>query len=192
MRCTTAQTWIVAGADGELSPRRRRALDRHLARCDACRAEQVATEGVLAALDGLALEAEVPARLEQRVFREIRQVADEPHSSWKQRWRTLVPAVAAGAVAVLAVVALRDLGRSGPDVSTTVQPLAPRRSPKGQLARRMRVPADPPVALASRPELFVDLPMLGDLEKLQHFDAIAGMEGDDPTAPQDEAAPSNG
>jgi hypothetical protein len=48
------------------------------------------------------------------------------------------------------------------------------------VARRAkeRVPDEPPAELASRPELFVDLPMLRDMDKLQHFDSIATMEDD--------------
>jgi anti-sigma factor RsiW len=189
---------MVASADGELASRNRRALDRHLAHCPACRAEQVAAEGVLAALATLDHEADVPARLEQQVFREVRRIADEkpgaPARLWLKVWG-LAPSVAAGAVAVLAVVALREIG---PSTTPTPTPSAPRAvatarpQKRPQVARRGHVPADPPVDLASQPELFVDLPMLRHLEKLEHFDAIATMEGDTPTGPTDEPSPSNG
>jgi hypothetical protein len=49
------------------------------------------------------------------------------------------------------------------------------------VARRAkaRAPIDPPAELASRPDLFVDLPMLRELDKMQHFDSIATMEDAD-------------
>jgi hypothetical protein len=34
------------------------------------------------------------------------------------------------------------------------------------------VPSQPPPELAARPDLFVDLPMLRNLERLEHFEAI--------------------
>jgi anti-sigma factor RsiW len=39
MRCFRARRWICAYLDNELAPRRRAALDAHLARCERCRAE---------------------------------------------------------------------------------------------------------------------------------------------------------
>jgi hypothetical protein len=54
------------------------------------------------------------------------------------------------------------------------------------VARRAksRAPVDPPAELASRPDLFMDLPMLRELDKMQHFDTIATMEdGDGGEAP---------
>jgi hypothetical protein len=53
------------------------------------------------------------------------------------------------------------------------------------------VPEEPPAELASRPDLFVDLPILDNLEKMEHFDAIATMEDADPTG-SDTPEPSNG
>lgn len=196
MRCRTAQAWIVAGADGELAPRQQRALDRHLAGCAGCRAEQVAAEGVLKALEGLGREVEIPARMEQQVLRRVRGLAEHGNASWParvgSRVSNLVPSLAAGAVALLAIVALREVAPQRNDVAEVRQAAAPRREAKTAVARRNRVPTDPPVALASQPDLFVDLPMLRDLEKLQHFDAIATMDGDDPTAPASDAPPTNG
>jgi hypothetical protein len=56
--------------------------------------------------------------------------------------------------------------------------------------RKVKVPDEPPAELASRPDLFVDLSLLAELEKIEHFDSIAGMESD-PTAPEG-TEPSNG
>src|SRR6185436_11329129 len=178
MRCRTAQTWIVAARDGELGARQRHALDRHLNRCAQCRAARVSTEDVLAALDRMPQEASVPARLEAEVMRHVRGLDDATARRYRlpaSRWLTGVgPALAATAVVGIAVVGLRS-GQS---------PAVARRA--------KRAPVDPPAALASRPDLFVDLPMLRELDKLQHFDSIATMEDNDPTAPDGEPSPSNG
>jgi hypothetical protein len=34
------------------------------------------------------------------------------------------------------------------------------------------VPSDPPPELTARPDLFVDLPILRNLERLEHFESI--------------------
>jgi hypothetical protein len=201
MRCRTARTWIVADRDGELAARRGRALERHLVRCGACRAEQVAIEDVLGLLDGLSQEAEVPARLEQRVLRQVRLLADE--ETTRSRWwpsmtmRALAPALAGAAVVLLTVVGLHRDERavSVPDAAPerriaarpepAPNPVAVAKQP------RRRVPDQPPAELASRPDLFVDLPLLAELEKIEHFDSIAGMDAD-PTAPEGGREPSNG
>ena len=43
------------------------------------------------------------------------------------------------------------------------------------------VPSEPPPDLAARPDLFVDLPMLRNLDRLEHFEAIqtTTLEGQD-------------
>ena len=188
MRCRTAHSFLITARDGELGARRRHALDRHLARCAGCRTEQVAIEGVLAALDRLPDGTDVPARLEQNVMRRIRALADEP-VGWRasvdpSRWlRPLTPALAAGAVAAVAIVGMRSrterpLDPTPPAAQVAV---APRVAPAPAVRRaKTRVPDEPPAELASRPELFVDLPVLRNLDKLQHFESIATME-EDPT-----------
>lgn len=194
MRCRTAHTALIAARDGELGARRRRALDRHLVRCGACRAEQVAVDGVLAMLDRLPMDADVPARLEHDVMRRVRALATESDvrgttvSGWL---RALTPPLAAGAVIVGTVLGVRGTIDRTPTVrpaapiavaAGTERPAAESRSESTSAARRAktRIPDYPPAELASRPDLFVDLPMLRDMDKLQHFDTIATME-DDPT-----------
>ena len=41
------------------------------------------------------------------------------------------------------------------------------------------VPAEPPPELAAAPELFVDLPLLRNMEKLEHFETIRTTTLDD-------------
>src|SRR5881296_3618134 len=98
MRCGRAQRLLTAAVDRELDPRRRRALDRHLA----------ATERMLHALEALPMEAMVSNRLEQVTLRRVRNLAAEDAERSEARgWRAWlsVPvfALASVAVAVLAV-----------------------------------------------------------------------------------------
>jgi len=197
MRCRTAQTWIVAARDGELTERQQHALDRHLAECGACRAEQVSLEGVLSALDALEPAREVPARLEADVFRQVRGLAAGGAPAWTlPEWlRRGVPAIAATAVVALAVVGIRSSEVAVPAARTNVtvaeRPRITPPAPAAAVAKaeadapivarraKSRAPIDPPAELASRPDLFVDLPMLRELDKMQHFDSIASMEDTD-------------
>jgi len=201
MRCRTAQTWIVAARDGELTERHRRTLDRHLAECGACRAEQVSLEGVLAALDALEPAREVPARLEADVLRQVRGLAaDGAAPTWTlPQWvRRGFPAIAATAVVALAVVGVRSSEVAMPDArtktalaerprvtapATPAPAVAKAEAPVVARRAKVRAPAEPPAELASRPDLFVDLPMIRELEKMQHFDAIAAEDSDGGEAP---------
>src|SRR5947207_7668813 len=103
MRCGRAQMLMTAAVDGELASRHRRALDRHLAGCEACRAELGTTERMLGALGALPMEAPVSERLEAATLRQVRRLAAEAEQEstpWWRRWHPL-PAFAAVAVAVL-------------------------------------------------------------------------------------------
>jgi hypothetical protein len=144
----------------------------------------VGIDGVLAALEGLPEDTDVPARLEQDVMRRVRGLATEnpratSAAAW---WRGLAPALAAGAVAAGAILGLRAVADRDPALQRASPVAVVTRSEAPAVARRAktRVPDEPPAELASRAELFIDLPMLRDLDKLQHFDSIATMD-DDPT-----------
>ena len=53
MRCERAQEWMVEALEETLAPRRRRALDDHLAACPSCRQEIATTERLFGVLDAL-------------------------------------------------------------------------------------------------------------------------------------------
>jgi hypothetical protein len=193
---------LIAARDGELGVRRRRALDRHLARCGACRAEQVAVDGMLTMLDRLPMDADVPSRLEHDVMRRVRALAADPDArgTTVSRWlRALTPPLAAGAVIVGTILGVRGTIDRTPTVRLAAPVAVAPRAERTAVARndatpgggrtKTRIPDEPPAELASRPDLFVDLPMLRDMDKLQHFDTIATMDDD----PSDAVTPpSNG
>lgn len=193
---------MVAAADGEVGRWRRRALDRHLARCTTCRGDEARTGRILAALDALPFEHQVPGRLEQDVLRRVRVLASDEaehrHPLDVTTWmRAFVPALGIGAVALLAYTVVRNPPPSGSSLRagapSRIVAEAPR-APARVAVRPPRTPltGDPPPALAAQAELFIDLPILRNLEKLEYFDAIATTDGDDGANPPASDGPSNG
>lgn len=199
MRCRRAERELAAAVDGELMPRRRRTLDRHLEECADCRRELKQSEAVLQAVAALPAEAPVSLALEHGTLRRIRALESErggrSASTWRGRAQIPAFALAAALVAVVVVrfataptgvplrgaaVAERPRGQS--QTARSAAPgkpsaLAARKRPSRTLLAN--VPKEPPPKLASAPELFVDLPMLRHLEKLEHFDAIRTTTLDD-------------
>jgi anti-sigma factor RsiW len=225
MTCRRAQQSMALALDEELSARRRRALDRHLASCEACRQEMVLSARLADALASLPMEADVSAQVEQATLRRVRAEADAEHvprgigALIRARWLTLsLPALAATAVVALAVgVVLRSPGpvasppaSHAPGRSPAVAELeSPRAGSHGTppsavaSARDSRTwpatpppaappPAAPPPELAQAPELFVDLPILRNMDKLEHFDAILTTTIDDDDRGPGQEPPSNG
>src|SRR5262249_13338133 len=117
-----------------------------------------------------------------------------------------VPALAAAAVVLIAVMATfrapaparregdqmaaqapRHAAEAGPRQAKTVPP-APRAVARVEHDATVPVtasmPRDVPWELAAAPELFMDLPLLRNMEKLQHYDAILNATGDPRGEPQ--------
>jgi anti-sigma factor RsiW len=206
MRCGRAQQMMTAAVDGELSPRRRRALDAHLAGCDPCRHELATTERMLSVLEALPMEARVGEGLEQATLRRVRHAAAEDEERAARRWWRAFPlpavAVATAAVAVVALGILRyapDASGPGALVPTraarTPAPATPptrtARAAEPKAVERPNLP--PPPELAAAPDKFMNLPILRNLEKLDNFEAIRTTTLDDePATPGGEPQPSNG
>jgi anti-sigma factor RsiW len=200
MRCGGAQKLLVAAIDGELTPGRRLALDRHLAGCVACRDELAATERMLAAVDARPSEAPVSAALEQATLRRVRLAAaaeaERPERARWWRWLSLPALAAATAVVALAVgitrltpevrapVAFAPATAPRPDrLARAPVPTPPARAEAPAVARRPLPPGEPPAELAAAPDKFMELPILRNLEKLEHFEAIRTTTLDDPSTP---------
>lgn len=184
MRCARAQGWMTAAIDGVLSPRQRRAFDRHVAACPGCQAERDRTARLLAAVAALPAEADVPARVEQATLRAVRLMVDDAvPAGWWESWGRLgfsLPVVAVAAAA--AVVALRVV-QQPPVVYETRLPVATKvaRVPRGEAPRAVaaRRPAKPLPLLEEAPDVFAELGILRNLEKLRHFDQIQTTTVDD-------------
>jgi anti-sigma factor RsiW len=212
MRCGNAQELMTATVDDELSPRQRRALEAHLAECAACRDELATTEQVLAAVAALPVEAEVPVSLEQETLRRVRIAAAEEAerlAAPRWWWRLRVPAVAATALAALLLVIVGPdemEQKATPDAPPAVaaksketkvvreRTEAPTRAIAGApapapaaVAEAPDTPPNLPTALTERPDLFMDLPILRNLEKLENFEQIETTTLDG--QPRSDAAP---
>jgi hypothetical protein len=204
MRCARAQALMTAAVDGELTPRRRGALDRHLAGCEGCRRELATTARVLTALETLSMEAAVPEALEHATLRRVRvAAAEESLRPATARWRIWLSlpafAVATAAVVVLAFGIMRLTGDAPAGPGMSHPKAAPQHAaPPGPIARLpgripppKAPPAEPPPELAAAPDKFMNLPILKNLEKLEHFEAIQTTTLDDET-PSGGETPSNG
>jgi anti-sigma factor RsiW len=188
MRCGRAQKLIVAAVDGELTPERRRELDDHVAGCAECGAELRATATLFGALGSLPQEAEVPALVEAATLRRMRLAAAEERERGGRRWAWLsAPVLAATAVTVLAVVVgtrQEPAPRSASDVPRAQQlarvadsaSAAPKREEPAVAVADGAPPPEPPPDLAAAPELFMNLPIIRNMEKLEHFEAISMVE----------------
>jgi len=185
MRCRTARRWTTRKLAGELSAGRIGRLERHIERCDECRREDAAYAALDRALSLLPMEAALPPRLEQDTLRRIRVAGaeDDPQPARRLgRWLGFgVPALAAAAVLVLAVRVMQP-PVSQPETKpparaqgvrrATREPAAPPVPPQARRRRTADVPSEPPPELAARPDLFISLPMLRNMEKVQHYESI--------------------
>jgi len=199
---------MTAAVDGELGPRHRGALEQHLAGCDPCRRELRVTEATVRALDALPMEAPVSDGLEQATLRRVRLAAAEDEERAHRRWRLRLPipafAVATATVLVLAVGMLIRTGdapaprgvasvpaRTNGERVARAQPAHPTRTARAGSRKAVEPPGEPPPELAAAPELFVNLPILKNMERLEHFEAIQMTTLDDET-PSGQPAPSSG
>jgi len=194
MRCGSAQKLIVAAVDGEITPERRRDLDEHVAACTECLGELHATESLLGALESLPQEAEVPPLVEAATLRRMRIAAADERERKERGWRWFpAPVLAAVGVTVLALAinlrpeSRQDTPRPAPPEATGVRqlarapepraaPAAPRQEVAVAAAEEATPPAEPPPDLAAAPELFMNLPIIRNMEKLEHFEAITMVE----------------
>jgi anti-sigma factor RsiW len=179
-------------AVGDASPRRRRALERHLDGCAACRDDRAVTAALYRALEAMPAEASVPDALEQATFRRVRMLdaPDAPRGrvGWWRSWFALpAVALATAAVAVLALGVVRTTTPPADDATPRIASAkrTPERAPRVARSTPSRVapepPVEPPPELAAAPDLFVDMPILRNMEKLQHFEAIRTTTVDDDT-----------
>jgi len=185
--CNTVRKWMPAALDGELDARQQARLDAHVATCPSCGTEMEQTARLLSMVSALGAERELPARVEYATLRAVRQLpADEGLPWWRAWFGWPMPALAAlGAVTVVAIRVLqtppvvyeRALGTDRP--SATVASARPRE--RVRLAAHR--PTQPLPALEQAPDVFAELEMLRNLEKMRHFDAIQTTTLDDEADP---------
>lgn len=205
MRCRTARRVMTARLDGELRAAETQALEAHLAICDPCRVEEAGVRRLHTAYATLPSRTEVPAGLEQAALRRVRAALAEADDARKRLWAWWwVPLPVAAGLAL--VVALRGGTPPAPGESATNVPApaetviarAPAAAPAaathvGKVGRNGSAGAarttgagsadraaavEPPPQVAAAPDLFLDLPILENLEKLQNFESIRTVDTD--------------
>lgn len=207
MRCRGARRKLLAALDGELDTAEREALEAHLSRCEPCRGVAGETTRLHRALAGMPQAADLPVDMEQATLRRVRGVlAEEAQARFGGgggRWWW----VAAPLAATLAgVVVWRSLP-GGPPSSREVVVAEPPPPSVGRLAARevpdrrtdpirahpgagadrdepLDAPAPPP-QVAEAIDLFLEMPLLENMEKLQNFDAIRTVELGEGTETED-------
>ncbi|BCB91678.1 hypothetical protein Psuf_089910 [Phytohabitans suffuscus] len=112
-----------------LDPDERRDVDAHLAGCEVCRAEVVELEAVKDVLEDIPPEAllHAPPDADLVLRRALRQVREEATDATRRRW---VPAAAAAAVLVAAVLGAGVVLGRGTAPEQVAQVPRPRRRPR--------------------------------------------------------------
>ena len=179
MRCRTARRSLLAARDGELAPAEREALGAHLSGCEGCRALAGETARLHRALAAMQQRAEVPPGLAEATLRRVRaEVVDEraPRGAW---WWMAAP-LAAGLAGVVmwhawpaAVVPPQQQAAMSPKepAATAPKQVASKAAPAATAGEAADA-AEPPPQIAQSLDLYLDMPILENMEKLQNYDAI--------------------
>jgi TolA-binding protein len=106
MKCEKARTLMLGSLYGEISPRKQKALERHLASCAGCSQEFAGQKATVSTFCGLDFEA-APDKLNE-IVREmaVRELEQEVLLSKKKHVNYWKPAFASAAAAILLVVGL--------------------------------------------------------------------------------------
>lgn len=206
MRCRGARRVLLAALDGEITAAEREALNAHLGACAACRADADETARLHRVLRALPQGTEVPSHLEQAALRRVRGVlvaeaeARDRFRTGRLWWWLGAPV----AVTIALVVTWRSLPGGEPSQRTEIVAMQPATPMRGRVdeptpARQDQHPSGPAVAsdatrhedgepppqVAKALDLYLDLPLLENLEKLENFDTIRTVDVSDGTAAED-------
>jgi putative zinc finger protein len=179
MRCRTARRSLLAARDGELAPVEREALDAHVGACETCRALAGETARLHRALAAMPQRADVPSGLAEATLRRVRAEvadADAPRGAW---WWMAAP-LAAGLAGVVIwhtwpAAVIPPQRPATASRKTEPAPAAPNQvASKAAPAPAASGPAEaePPPQVAQSLDLYLDMPILENMEKLQNYDAI--------------------
>jgi len=190
----------MSGRDVPATANDAAALAAHVASCEACRRTQGETDRLLAALATLPDEAAVHAGIEARTMRRVHDVLDTERR--RRPWQLLARWLPAPALAAVAAAVIVSWWPATPESPSLVpgRPMASREvpadgpgqrlarvggsnEPAGAGTRRAEAVAEsareaPPAELAGALDMFLELPILEHMEKLQNFETIYTTEVD--------------
>lgn len=200
MRCRGTRRMLLAALDGEITVAEREALDAHLSGCETCRAAAGETARLHHALRALPGAVAVPAGLEQATLRRVRAVLVDEDAApgvgfgtrWSGWWMATPLAAALAGVIIWRVLPGGDA--PGPSEVAALRPVptservAAALPPAEPVAPAARVAAPaapsaqgdvaaPPPQVAEALDLFLEMPILENMEKLQNFDSIRTVDG---------------
>ncbi len=188
--CDRVAAELVAYVDGEQPEAERVRIEAHLRTCLSCRREADGIAKVNALLRGLPQvepAADLGERMRQRL--EVDGRDEQPRRTWRPALWGL-PALAAAAVAALVLYStlfeagtnrsagagagrttrLARAGAPSPAAERVVAPVA--EGPEHATIVAGDAPEDVPRDLIEHPELFLRLPVVRRLDKLEHFEEV--------------------
>lgn len=191
--CDEISGELVAFLDGELADAERRPVAAHLSTCLGCRREierLTSVRGWVSDLPSVEPSAGFAAEFWRRVEADPSIVAKPPGAS--RAWWWAAPALAAAAVVALAfqfltgvtplpsepatpkarVIAAPPPAAPRPADVAAAPKVAPDEAPAALADAETLRPEDLPPELLEHPELFLRLPVVRRLEKLEHFDEV--------------------
>ena len=187
--CEQITRELVAFLDGELSDADRRPVAAHLSTCLGCRRE-VERLGTVQRWVSDRPPVELSADFAAEFWRRMNAAeAAVPTLRPRRRvWQVAVPALAAAAVLVLVARSIMTAPSTAPSAPAPAKQVAEAPAPKAPAvaANRAAPPAEPaqvadaddqlpedlPPELVEHPELFLRLPVVRRLEKLEHFEEV--------------------
>lgn len=201
-RCRVIQRELVAYLDGELSPRKAKRVARHLKSCTGCVVERDALDWVRGMVGDLAWPSLEESAQRLALARIKQSIGERSSRGALRRWRLPVLAASVGAAMIVIWQIQTRVAPEPVEVASerpsSEQLVAQTRIARGKaegaasrdlerekgraerdvrvkLAKRSRSDSSllhPPRPLYENPELFLDLPLVLDLEKLEDFEAV--------------------
>lgn len=198
--CEEIGAELVAFLDGELADDERRPVAAHVSTCLTCRREMErlgATQRLIATLPRV----EPSATFAADFWRRLEADADAPASNVRRLrpFRWAVPALAAAAALVLVLQQSLTPPTTAPPATEPAERIAAAPAPAARKAEPAKVAAEPkaateaqqladveglrpedlPPALLEHPELFLRLPVVRRLDKLEYLGSEDGRQGSD-------------
>lgn len=188
--CEQITSELIAYLDGELSDADRRPVAAHLSTCLGCRREVERLGTVqrwVSDLPSIEPSADFATDFWRRMNAE--EAAVPTLGPRRRVWQLVVPALAAAAVLALVARSIVTSPSSAPTAPAPAKQIAAapaRKAPAAVAANRDAAPAEPaqvadaanqlpedlPPELVEHPELFLRLPVVRRLEKLEHFEEV--------------------